>query len=184
MFDDFTVENGATSIGLTKELAIKWAEKRPNESDVTRYKRVNTIIIFSIYLNQLGYESYIPRQLKSYKTTFTPFIFSKEELESFFHASETIEIKGNTTIRHILPVVFRMIYGCGLRVRDALNLKCKSLNLDEGYITIREKNGCDRVLLLSDSLKTVCIQYSENCLSKQNPSDYFFPYLFPEVKLP
>jgi integrase/recombinase XerD len=176
MFDDFTVENGATSIGLTKELAIKWAEKRPNESDVTRYKRVNTIINFSIYLNQLGYESYIPRQLKSYKTTFTPFIFSKEELESFFHACETIEIKGDTTIRQILPVVFRMIYGCGLRVSEALNLKCEDVNLDEGYIIVREtKNGCDRVLPLSDSLKNVCLQYRKYCLSKQIPSDYFFP---------
>lgn len=39
MFDDFTVKNGINSVGLTKELADKWAERRPNESDVTRYKR-------------------------------------------------------------------------------------------------------------------------------------------------
>lgn len=32
MFDRFTIENGATTVGLTKELADKWAEKRPNES--------------------------------------------------------------------------------------------------------------------------------------------------------
>jgi integrase/recombinase XerD len=43
MFDEFTIEQKATSIGLTKELARKWGEKRPNESDVNLYKRVNTI---------------------------------------------------------------------------------------------------------------------------------------------
>jgi integrase/recombinase XerD len=82
MFDDFTIKNGGNFVGLTKELADKWAEKRSNESDVTRYKRVNDIINFSIYLNQLGYQTYIPRQLKTYKSTFTPYIFSKEQLKS------------------------------------------------------------------------------------------------------
>ena len=174
MFDNFTIKNGATSIGLTKGLAIKWAEKRPNEADVTRYKRVNTIINFSIYLNQLGYPSHIPRQLKVYKSTFTPYIFSKEELKLFFDACDTIEVKGQTTMKYILPVVFRMIYGCGLRVSEALALKCEDVNLDEGYITIREtKNGCDRMLPLSDSLKNVCKQYSKYCLHLQSPNDYF-----------
>src|SRR5690625_4513848 len=72
MFDEFTIKNEVNSIGLTKELALKWVEKRPNESDITRYKRVNDIINFSVYLNQQGYTSYIPRQLKSPQSTFTP----------------------------------------------------------------------------------------------------------------
>ena len=75
MFDRFTIENEASAIGLTKELAEKWAEKRPNESNVTMYKRFNDIINFSIYLNHLGYQSYIPKQMKSYQRTFTPYIF-------------------------------------------------------------------------------------------------------------
>jgi integrase/recombinase XerD len=72
MFDCLTVEFHASAIGLTRELADKWAEKRPNESDVTRYKRVNDIANFSIFLNHIGYSSYIPRQMKTYHSTFTP----------------------------------------------------------------------------------------------------------------
>jgi integrase/recombinase XerD len=176
MFDEFTIKNNSTFIGLTKELADKWAEKRPNESDVTRYKRVNDIINFSIYLNQLGYQSYIPRQLKTYQSTFTPYIFSKDELQSFFNACDNIEVKGESTMKYILPVVFRMIYGCGLRVSEALRLKFEDVNLDEGYIIIREtKNGSDRIIPLSDSLKTVCDQYYKAFLSKHNQNHYFFP---------
>jgi len=175
MFDRFTIENGATTVGLTKELADKWAEKRPNESDVTRYKRVNDIINFSIYLNHLGYQSYIPRQLKTYQTTFTPYIFSQEELKSFFAACDTIEVHGQSTMKYVLPVVFRMIYGCGLRVSEALSLKYEDVNLDKGYIIIREpKNGKDRILPLSGSLIDVCVQYRRRCLSAHNPGDYFF----------
>jgi integrase/recombinase XerD len=175
MFDEFTIKNEANFVGLTKELADKWAGKRPNESDVTRYKRVNDIINFSIYLNQLGYQTYIPRQLKTYQSTFTPYIFSKEQLKSFFTACDSMEIHRQSPIKYILPVLYRMIYGCGLRVSEALELKFQDVNLDEGYIIIREaKNGCDRILPISHSVKDICIQYSKCYLSTLDSCDYFF----------
>ena len=175
MFDRFTLENGVDFIGLTRELADNWAEKRSNESDVTQYKRVNDIINFSIYLKQSGYETYIPRQLKFYKSTFTPYIFSKEQLELFFTACDSLVINRDSPMKYILPVLFRMIYGCGLRVNEALKLKNEDVNLDEGYIIVREtKNGSDRILPLSDSLKQVCIQYKKGYLSKLGSYQYFF----------
>ncbi|QQK79914.1 tyrosine-type recombinase/integrase [Salicibibacter cibi] len=174
MFDDFTIKNESTSVGLTKELADKWIEKRPNESDVTRYKRINDIANFCIYLNQLGYQSCIPRTPKKYQSTFTPYIFSKEELKSFFTACDTIRVHRNSNMKYILPVVFRVIYGCGLRINEALSLKNKDVNLDEGYIMVREtKNGSDRILPLSDSLITICKQYNLH-LSSNGSEDYFF----------
>lgn len=173
-FDRFTIKNSVLNIGLTRELADKWAKRRPNESDVTRYKRVNDIRNFSIYLNNIGYQSYIPRQLKTYQTTFTPYIFSQEELKSFFHACDTIKIHKKSNMRYVLPVVFRMIYGCGLRVNEALSLKFEDVNLNDKYIIIRDaKNGQDRILPLSDSLTDVCILYEKNRLLK-NTRDYFF----------
>lgn len=175
LFDQFTIENEVKTVGLTKDLAEKWAQKRPNESDNTRYNRVNDIKNFCIYLNRLGYNSYIPRQLKSYQNTFTPYIFTREELNSFFQACDAIEVKRQTTMKYILPVIFRMIYGCGLRLNEALSLKCKDINLDEGYIIIRKaKNGQDRMLPLSQSLLKVCLQYRKNLPIKQSEEDYFY----------
>lgn len=177
MFDEFTIEQKATSIGLTKELAIKWATKRPNESNVNQYKRVNTIINFSIYLNQLGYKSYIPKQVRNSKSTFTPYIFSKEELKSFFTACDFIEVKRSSSMQYILPIIFRLIYGCGLRSSEAVKLKYNDVDLENGFIIIREtKNGSERMLPLSDSLIFICKQYKEKYLSVQQiPSIYFFP---------
>lgn len=175
MFDRFTIENGAETIGLTRELAEKWAVNRPNESDVTRYKRVNDITNFSIYLNHLGYQSYIAKQVKSYQTTFTPYIFSQEELKSFFEACDTIEAHGSTTIKYILPIIFRVIYGCGLRANEALSLKCADINLDERYIIIREtKNGCDRMIPIAKSLADICDLYKNRYICNHSNENYFF----------
>lgn len=174
-FDKFTIKNGASSIGLTKDLADKWIEKRPNESEVTRYKRINDVANFCIYLNQLGYQSHIPKVPKRYQSTFTPYIFSKEKIKSFFIACDTIKVHDKSNMKYILPVVFRTIYGCGLRVNEALSLKNKDVNLEDGYITVREtKNGCDRILPLSKSLITICKQYNKILLSPSGADDYFF----------
>ena len=175
MFDRFTIDNKVTTIGLTKNLAKEWAIKRPNEADKNRYQRVNDIKNYCIYLNQIGYHSYIPRQLKTYKSTFTPYIFSKKELISFFEACDTIKVKKRSTMKYILPVLFRMIYSCGLRVNEALSLKCKDVNLNEGYIIIlNPKNNKDRILPLSKSLVKVCIQYKKHFPIQQNNEDYFY----------
>jgi len=175
MFDRFTIENGATTIGLTKELSEIWAQKRPNESDVTLYKRVNDIINFSVYINHLGYNSYIPRQMKCYQTTFIPYIFSQDKLKSFFNSCDAIEVCKYSTMKYILPVIFRVIYGCGLRANEALSLKCGDINLNDKYIIIREpKNGRDRMLPLSDSLVNICNLYKKRYISKSSKEDYFF----------
>lgn len=69
-----------------------------------------------------------------------------------------------------------MIYGCGLRVNEALKLKYEDVNLEYGYIIIREtKNGSDRILPISNSLKDICVQYNQCYLSTLSSYDYFFP---------
>lgn len=75
LFDRFTIQNGETEIGITKEMADRWAVKRPNESDSTCYRRVMYLIQFASFLNDSGYDSYIPRLPRAYRSTFTPHIF-------------------------------------------------------------------------------------------------------------
>ena len=175
MFDRFTVENGVNSVGLTRELAEKWREKRLNESEVTRYKRVSEVINFSKYLNHLGYNSFIPNQTRSYRSTFTPYIFSHDKIDLFFTACDSYEVRGTSSMKHIIPIIFRLIYGCGLRANEALSLTNGDVHLDEKYIVIREaKNGCDRILPISDSLAAICDLYRQRYLGGFSKDDYFF----------
>jgi integrase/recombinase XerD len=174
-FDRFTLENDSQLIGLTKQLCDKWGAKRLNETDVTRYKRINDIRNFSIYLNHLGYPSHIPKRPQKYSSDFTPYIFSQHEIKQFFDACDLLKLTGHSNISYILPTLFRLIYGCGLRLDEALRLKCKDVSLPEGYITVRNsKNGRDRRLPFSDSLKQALVQYSDNRFGGHMPNDYYF----------
>lgn len=50
-----------------------------------------------------------------------------------------------------------MLYGCGLRVSEALKLQVKDVNLTDGILTIKgAKMDRDRLIPMSESLTQAC----------------------------
>lgn len=174
--DRFLCDHAYESLSLSEEILSKWCERRLNESDVTWYKRIDDIRNLSIYLNGIGYLSYVPRLPRRYTTTFRPYIFTDEELQRFFKACDNMEHNASyQSPNHVCSALFRLLYGCGLRITEALSLKCEDVNLTDGFIIIHEtKNGEERQLPLSESLKNVLVQYYDYCRSNANNQNYFF----------
>ena len=81
--------------------------------------------------------------------------------------------------RHlILPLLFRILYGCGLRVSEALSLKEEDVDLDEGVLFIKKaKFGKERLVPLSHSVHERCREYA--AAMERYPAwkdtTYFFP---------
>jgi len=104
--DRFLCEQAYQSLGLSEEILKKWSERRPNESDVTWYKRVDDIRNLSIYLNVIGYPSYVFRLPRRYTTTFKPYIFTDEELQRFFEACDNLEYNVSyQSLYHVCPAL-------------------------------------------------------------------------------
>jgi integrase len=176
LFDRFTIQNDETEIGITKELADRWAVKRPNESDSTCYRRVMYLIQFASFLNDSGYNSYIPRLPGAYKSTFTPYAFSRKAMENIFAASDRLEMDNfmDSTV-NVMPAMLRLLYGTGIRVGEAVSLKTKDVHLDDRYLIIRQsKNGKERMVPFSDSLMDVLRQYRNSLHVIQDSESYFF----------
>lgn len=181
-FDRLTVSRGETSIGISKELFDEWSIPFPEESAANRYSRISILRQFSSYLQIIGHNSYIPK-LPKYKSTFIPHIFTKAEIESIFQASDILFLKRKYMYSQIcvMPTLLRMLYGTGLRVGEALNLKHRDVNLDKGYLMLRTtKNGRDRLVPISQSLMEVCKDYyiyKQKQLIDIGPGTYFFTAL-------
>lgn len=175
MFDEFLSANGIKDINLKRKLLELWAEQHKNESNVTRYKRINDIRNYLIYLNGIGYSTYIPKRVKNYSSDFSSYIFSMEEINNFFIACDSIKSRNGVTSTHIYPLLFRMLYGCGLRVNEALNVKMNDLNFENNCIFIfKSKNGEERLVPFDDSLATVIQKYISSCRNTAKKSDLLF----------
>lgn len=121
MFDSFCAGLGVTEPKLTEAVYEAWCRKRPCENETTHQVRVTYIRQFSRFLYDNGLDAVssfhpLPRRSKA----FVPYIFTKDEIGRLMDAVDAqnaIPIP-QTPVRHLVyPVLFRMLYGCGLRFR-------------------------------------------------------------------
>lgn len=80
-------------------------------------------------------------------------------------------------LRHlVMPVLFRLLYTCGLRVSEALHLKVADVDLDAGVLAIYGAKGDkERLVGISDSMLAYMKSYRSNPLVTNAKSIYFFP---------
>jgi integrase/recombinase XerD len=178
LFDRFIVERKETEVGISKELAEKWCARKNNESESYRYHRGICLCQLSSYLCNIGIRSNIPR-LQKCKYSFTPYIFSKEEILAIFAEADNLRAqrKMMNAILFVMPAMLRLLYSTGLRIGEAVALENKYVNLDEKYIVIKDsKNGKQRMIPISDSLSEVCKDYVRyrNLMPLSKSEDTFF----------
>lgn len=169
-FENYCTENNISLSEVTKEILEKWCNYK-EESEQTKRKRFIMMQKFASYLKIKGFKIDIPSSniVIKYKTTIVPYIFSESELKRFFCEVDNSD-KAKTD-----SLLFRLYYGCGLRMHEALSLKCCDVNLIDGIITIRNaKNGRTRMIPLSSCLWSRCKQYAHENLINCNEDDYFF----------
>lgn len=173
-FDEFSRAYPIESFCITKELAEAWSERRPNESMNTRYNRVGVMQRFSDFLIRQGYESYKLPRMPQTTQIHTPYIFTKDELRRIFARLDAMKQTAVSPWMHLsMPLVFRMLYGCGLRVSEALSLRFRDVNLEQGTIHIRHgKNDDERKVPMAQSLLALCKEYAKKVRNKND--DFFF----------
>ena len=178
-FDTLCVEVGHSEVALSRELAMRWAAKKPWESDDAQRRRIRLVRRLATYMVRAGYEAYIyPDHLGvRCSDTYQPYLFSEAELARFFaRVDRCVPLRRSPHRHRVFPLLYRMLYGCGLRVSEALNLTAGDVNTEEGTLTIRNaKFHKDRLVPLHPSLVERCRVYMEEIHPVGQPEDIFFP---------
>lgn len=152
-----------------------------NESEQTKRARMNMMIQYSLYLQKCNHSLTIPRHRSAngYPTRSEPYIYSVIELKCFFKA---IDNWGQSPYSHsnrvkVDPILFRLYYGCGLRLKEALNLKRKDVDVTKGLIYIwNGKNNRSRVVPMAYSLQQRCQEYVTLYLGADYDLESYFFY--------
>ncbi|WP_026508615.1 tyrosine-type recombinase/integrase, partial [Butyrivibrio sp. MC2013] len=114
-------------------------------------------------------------------------IFTDDELERFFKAVDASKsVPSECPYRAlVMPVFFRILYTSGMRVSELRLAKLRDVNLDEGYIRVRQgKNQKDRLVPIHPKLVEKCI-YLKSQIHQSSSEDEFFFMIRPgcEMKL-
>jgi integrase/recombinase XerD len=177
-FDQFCLAYGCIEPILSKEIVHAWSQKCPNEAQATLQNRVGVVRQLAMYMTRLGVHAYVPpKNIIPKGPRYIPYIFSNEELSAFFKQTDACHYRPEVPHRQwIMPLLFRMLYCCGLRISEALNLKVRDVDLDAGVLRIMDgKFNKDRLVPLSGELIHRCHIYVKQVHLFSNPHVYFFP---------
>ena len=183
-FDTFCYENFENDSELTKEIVTAWHKRNIERFLSPKTQRLNMTPIshFGKFLCDKGMKSYIfPIKTLPPEKRYMPHIYSNDELVRFFEATDACHFSHQYPNRHfIMPVLFRTLYCCGLRVSEATNLLTENMDIVNGVLKIvGSKNDGERLVPLSTDMQKRCIEYYDNVHSTTQHK-YFFPSITDE----
>lgn len=154
-FDNYFNRNGYTGIRITKSMVDDFIYSAP-EQPSTHYLKERLLRDFALFLVRHGYQEVYVAKIESApvkKSYHLPYIFTEEEMRHIFTAVDAWEDSFYTNRHLVDPVLFRLLYGTGMRVSEALNILVKDFDGINGVLTVyHAKNNKDRLIPIALSL--------------------------------
>lgn len=185
-FDRFCCECDISQPVLTSELVGNWLATKAGEKASTHGHRISVMNCFRKHLLSKGVEvewEPVPG-FTSLTQRYVPYIYTKEEIAKILKNADSLpKPSGNSQFHLVFPAVIRVLYGCGLRVSEALSLRVRDVDLKNGFLTIHNaKFDKSRRIPVSESLLTYLRDYqNSNAILIGNDEDgFFFPNAYRE----
>ena len=178
-FDTFYYNNGFEGARLTKEIVHDFIYDK-NERPSSHHNKEVVMRDFAKYLTDRGFRAYVA-DIKTPKPRckFIPHIFTDDETRRIFTAIDNYPQIRFSYRNTVDPVLFRFLYGTGVRISEALNIVLNDVDTQTGIVTIRAaKNMKDRLLPMAVSLANRIAAYIES-FHKRNDDDM---WLFPSIR--
>jgi integrase/recombinase XerD len=104
-----------------------------------------------------------------------PYVFTDDEVRRLFAAIDSQPMSSFTNKAMVDPVLFRVLYGAGLRISEALNLTLSDVDTDGGTLKIRDsKNGQGRTIPITGRLTANLGAYMAAAHPAPEPGDHVF----------
>ena len=177
-FDQYLAEQDYCEKELSEEVLDTWIRKLGGKSK-TISNKVVSIRSFVKYLNCMGNRSFMPDSPKV-KSDYIPYIYSDEELLLLIHYADNLKSKVPkaccTHLPIMIPMILRILYGCGTRVSETMALKRKDIDFKARTIFLREtKNSKERRIPVDDTIKAIMESYCLVLGIMLSPEAYLFP---------
>ena len=170
-FMSYVLESHTEASVLSKPLVMEYLEQQ----NANLHTKANTLRLFGLYLNSIGKEAYVlPEKMFRNPRADLPYIFSDQELSALFSEIDHLGPEKGW-MSTVAPVLFRLIYTCGLRPKEGRELHRKWINFKTGEIRIEKSKGKkDRTVVMSDDMLALCRVFDKKRTAAHIDSEYFF----------
>ena len=128
------------------------------------------------YARAAGWDAWTPAAATQVRVRHQPpYVFTDDEVRRLFAAIDSQPMSGFSNKAMVDPVLFRVLYGAGLRVSEALSLTLADADTRGGALRIRDsKNGESRTVPVTGRLTATLEGYIAAAHPAPETSDYVF----------
>jgi integrase/recombinase XerD len=148
-----------------------------------RHLRPSTLRRNELVLRQLaahaqaaGWQAYMPAAATQVRARHqVPYVFTDDEVRRLFAVIDSQPMSSYSNKAMVDPVLFRVLYGAGLRISEALNLAVSDVDAQSGTLKIRDsKNGAGRTIPITRRLAATLDSYIAAAHPAPEPDAHVF----------
>ncbi len=185
LFDSYLCSVDHTAHAVTQDAVTGWISSLAF-SDITIAGAVNTLRCFLRYLQSCGINVYIP-PVPKYHDDYVPYLFSDEELNRIFKNADSFTFsrsKRFPCIKAEIPMLLRLLFGCGMRLGEAVCLKVADIDFKTGSLILKHtKKDRQRLVPMHPDLAGILSMYCLSMGIAGKADAWVFPGESPETHL-
>jgi integrase len=162
---------------FTKEYVLENTKRKPNQSNNTVLRNISAVNCFMDFAIRKGFKAYKipPKSQPKENRNFKAHIFSDDEINRMLAAADSTPYKKQSPDRRLqIPVIFRILFNCGLRTSEVIGLRMRDVDLKENILMVLDtKFHKNRLVPFSDEVAVALKNYLEK-VPPQGESDYIF----------
>lgn len=138
-FECYSASVGYSCEHISREHYHNWIDSlEGNEAHKSLY--IRGVILFAKYLNLRGKISFVGMH-PPYKSDFTPYIYSEEEIATLFSTVDKWRDYSINpgSIALVMPTLLRLIYSTGMRIGEALSITNIDVDFTRHSICLRKQ---------------------------------------------
>ena len=159
-------------LGKARPVTITWH---------TKFRRLRSFFHYAVsrgYLTVAPLPTTIPKR----PPLFVPYIYSHEELRQLFQVIDADQRKSSLEPATMHALIL-LLYGAGLRLREAIDLTCADVNFKGSVLTIRNtKFGKTRLVPFGPQLGHALAQYAARAQAPRAEAMFFMTRMGTRVK--
>jgi len=179
LFDEYLCRINHTEKKIEESVIEGWIKEVSAGISVnTSSLHVHYIRQLLLYLISCGYPCFIPRTVRT-RDTYVPYLYSDKDIEEIFKAADSLTVPQaakNIFIEKEMPLILRLLFCCGLRVGETLNIKVGDVDFKRDLILLRvTKKYKQRVVPYGEELSGIIYRYCAGMGILNDSEAYLFP---------
>lgn len=179
LFNEYLCRINHAEKGIAEPVIEGWIKEASAGISVnTSSLHVHYIRQLLLYLISCGYPCFIPRTVRT-RDTYVPYLYSDKDIEEIFKAVDSLTVPQatkNIFIEKEMPLILRLLFCCGLRVGETLNIKVGDVDFKRNLIILRvTKKYKQRVDPYGEELSEIIYRYCAGMGILNDSEAYLFP---------